>query len=75
MRRMQRVLTLISAAAVLAAGCHSASSAASSEPASGGAQAKPATYVGSPLGSQMTTATINDPSLNNMKAATLTIPA
>jgi hypothetical protein len=72
---MPRVLTVISAMAVLAAGCHSAPSAASSEPAAGGSQAKPATYVGSPLGSQMTTATIDDPSLNNMTAATLTIPA
>ncbi|MGA8159365.1 MAG: hypothetical protein WCB76_01090, partial [Acidobacteriaceae bacterium] len=35
-----------------------------------------ATYVsGTPLGNQLTTATINDPSLNNIVAATLTIPA
>ena len=75
MRTMRHVLTVISATAVLAAGCHSAPSAASPEPAAGGSQAKPATYVGSPLNSQLTTATITDPTLDNMTAASLTIPA
>ncbi len=67
---------MISAIAVLAGGCHSASTAASPDPAApSGAQVKAATYVGASLSSQLTTATIADPSLNNMNAATLTIPA
>jgi hypothetical protein len=76
MREMGQVLTMISAIAILSAGCHSTITAASPDPAaSNGAQAKGVSYVGAPLGSQLTTATIADPSLNNMPAATLTIPA
>lgn len=76
MRGMRQVFTMISAIAVLAGGCHSASTAASPDPAApSGAQVKAATYVGASLSSQLTTATIADPSLNNMNAATLTIPA
>ena len=41
----------------------------------GGGKAGSVTYVGgSPLSGQLTTATITDPSLNNIVAATLTIP-
>jgi len=75
MNRIWHLLPLILATALFAVGCHSASSATSSEPNAVGTDAKPVTYVGSPLSSQTTTATINDPSLNNMTAATLTIPA
>ncbi len=77
MREMRNLLAMISAIAVMTAGCHSAPTTASIDPAApAGAQAKTATYVSSAaLGSQLTTAVINDPSLNNMPAATLTIPA
>ena len=53
-------------------GCHSATSAGGSSVT--GEQAGTAIYK-SGLGSQLTTATITDPSLNNVVAATLTIPA
>ena len=81
MRGRRHGFAMISVVALLAAGCHSASTAASSGPgaaagAQAGAKAGPATYVSSvPLNTQLTTATITDPSLNNMTAATLTIPA
>lgn len=65
------------------AGCSSASKgAAGSSDGSGGASAASGakaggvTYVSSaPLSNQLTTGTITDPSLNNMVAATLTIPS
>jgi hypothetical protein len=67
---------------VLLAGCKPSQSATApvAEGGSFGAQpgGKPgaATYVSaSPLPNQFTTATITDPSLNNMPSATLTIPA
>ncbi len=85
MKRLTGILTLMIAAAALAVGCSSASTAASASDAfSGGpgaaqaASGKPggATYVnGTPLTTRTTTATIKDPSLNNIPAATLTIPA
>ena len=75
MLEIRHALTVFSAIAVLAAGCHSAPNAASSTSASSaGTQPTGVSYVSSPLSSQLTTATINDPSLNNMPAATLTIP-
>ena len=74
MHGMRRVLMMISATAVLAAGCHSASTAASSGSAAA-TGADGASVSSAPLGSQLTTATITDPTLNNMNAATLTIPA
>ncbi|HEX4311005.1 MAG TPA: hypothetical protein VHZ25_13315 [Acidobacteriaceae bacterium] len=41
-----------------------------------GGKAGPATYVhGAPISTQTTTATITDPSLNNITAATMTIPS
>jgi hypothetical protein len=74
--------------ALALAGCKSSSvGAAPSATANSGAAAQSsttqasgkaasATYVsGSPLSSSLTTATITDPSLNNMVSATLTIPA
>ncbi len=85
MKKLAGTLTFILAAAVLAAGCSSTSKAASAASADGSGsgaaaaasgKAGGATYVSAtPLSSQMTTATINDPSLNNIVAATLTIPA
>jgi hypothetical protein len=66
------------------AGCKSSpgSAVAPAGPSDGGSAPQPgskagaATYVsGSPLSNQLTTATITDPTLNNMVAATLTIPA
>jgi hypothetical protein len=74
---MRQALTMICAASVLTAGCHSATNPdASASGSSSGAQAGPATYIGSAgLSSQLTTAIITDPTLNNMNAATLTIPA
>ena len=72
MRATWRGLKMMSVVAVLASACHSASNSASS--AAGGTSA--AQIVSSaPLSSQLTTATITDPTLNNMTAATLTIPA
>ncbi|HKN20838.1 MAG TPA: hypothetical protein VJX73_05450, partial [Terracidiphilus sp.] len=80
-------IAVFCAFAVLTAGCKPSQSAPSLEGGniSPGAQpsgvqpsGKPgaATYVSaSPLPNQFTTATITDPSLNNMPSATLTIPA
>jgi hypothetical protein len=83
MRRLGRVFT-VAAIAILLAGCSSGSKTASaavggstegSATPSGG-KAGGATYVsGSPLSNQLTTATITDPSLGGIVAATLTIPA
>lgn len=84
--RLHRALIVFPAVAALLAGCSSApktASAASSGATSSGAVASggsgaagAATYVSStPLSNQLTTATITDPSLNNIVAATLTIPA
>jgi hypothetical protein len=68
--------------AVVLAGCKSSGSATAIAGANGGAPAQAggkaggATYVpGSPLSNQLTTASITDPSLNNIVSATLTIPA
>jgi len=82
---MGRVFLVVFAVAVLATGCSSSQKTASaSSDASGSTaesagavtSARTATYVsGSPLSNQLTTATITDPSLNNIVAATLTIPA
>jgi len=75
---------MVAAIAILAAGCSSGSSstaAATSASSDGsgavsGGKAGGATYVsGTPLSNQLTTATITDPSLGNIVAATLTIPA
>jgi hypothetical protein len=84
MRKLGQVSTMVAAIAILAAGCSSGSSSTSSTAsassdgsgvASGG-KAGGATYVsGTPLSNQLTTATITDPSLGNIVAATLTIPA
>lgn len=60
---------------VLSGGCNSGAKAASGNEAGQGA-AKGVKYVSaSPLGSSPTTATITDPTLNNMPAATVTIPS
>ena len=83
MTKFNLVATLICAVTILVVGCKSSPGSAStpagtvtgSGPQSGG---KPgaATYVtASALPNQFTTATITDPSLNNMPSATLTIPA
>jgi len=78
----QGVMTVLTIA-VLIVGCKSSSESASAAAATNGgsgAQASgktgAATYVsGAPLSNQFTTATITDPSLNNIVSATLTIPA
>ena len=83
MTKLNLGATLICAVAILMVGCRSSPGGASAPsgtvsgagPQSGG---KPgaATYVtASALPNQFTTATITDPSLNNMPSATLTIPA
>ena len=87
-RKLSLRCRVLCAMALLTAGCSSDSrtaSAASGLPvrssgstpgASTGRKAGGADYVsGSPLSQQLTTGTITDPSLNNMVAATLTIPA
>jgi len=83
MSKLHRGIAVFCAMTVLLAGCKPSQSATA--PASGGdgspsAQSggKPgaAKYVSaSPLPNQFTTATITDPSLNNIPSATLTIPA
>ncbi len=75
---------MVWAIAFLIAGCSSSRSntaeaagtpRAGSGVPGGSGKAGPAAYVGAPLSNQMTTATITDPSMNNMAAVTLTIPA
>src|SRR5580700_488122 len=74
-------LTIVIAMTLLLAGCKSSpgSSAAATAESGSGAQASgkagTASYVATPLSNQLTTATITDPSLGNIVAATLTIPA
>ncbi|HEX4311006.1 MAG TPA: hypothetical protein VHZ25_13320 [Acidobacteriaceae bacterium] len=84
MKRLHRSLVVVPAIAILLAGCSSTSKGAagsSSGPGGGadsasGTKADGVTYVSSPpLSNQLTTGTITDPSLNNMVAATLKIPA
>lgn len=85
MKGLYRSLVTVSAIAVLIAGCTSSSGNASAAAApppdktsapAGSAKAGSATYVSStPLANGFTTAAITDPTLNNMVAATLTIPA
>ncbi len=67
-----RLASAVICALMFVVGCHSATSPDGN--GAGGTQAGIATYT-SGLSSQMTTATIPDPTLNNMTAATLTIPA
>lgn len=83
MKRFGQGLTVFVAIALLLTGCK-ASPGSVADPAamsdgSGaqpGAKAGPATYAGgSALSTKLMTATITDPSLDNMVAATLTIPA
>lgn len=85
MKMLQRTWFLVPAAAILIAGCSStpkATAAASSgSDGSGGApatgqKAGTAKYVSSaPLSGQLTTASVTDPTLNNMVAVNMTIPA
>ncbi len=76
-KRPYRSFTLIPAMAILLAGCYSAthSTGAAGAQARSGRKAGGASYVKSALSSRMTTAAITDPSLNNMPAADVTIPA
>ncbi len=81
MSKSGRCVAVFCAIAVLLAGCKSTPGTASAAATSGSAaqpagKAGAATYVAAtPLSNQFTTATITDPSLNNMPSATLTIPA
>ncbi|MGA3101892.1 MAG: hypothetical protein ABSD61_08530, partial [Terracidiphilus sp.] len=84
MSKLGRSIVVFCATTVLLAGCKPSQSATApvAEGGSSGAQTagngKPGavTYVSaSPLPNQFTTATITDPSLNNIPSATLTIPA
>jgi hypothetical protein len=81
MKKLHRTFSVIPVVALLIAGCSSGSNsgsaaAATADGAGAGASAGTAAYVsGTPLSNQLTTATINDPSLGNIVAATLTIPA
>ena len=84
-KRPKRCFTLVPAMAILIAGCSSTlngAAAASSGSGAAGAQAGSgqkvggATYVNSAaLSNRMTTATITDPTLSNMVAVNMTIPA
>ncbi|MFY9746422.1 MAG: hypothetical protein WBD98_14615 [Acidobacteriaceae bacterium] len=83
MRKWGQVSPVVAAIAILAVGCSSGSSSTSSAASASsdgsgavlGGKAGGATYVsGTPLSNQLTTATITDPSLGNIVAATLTIP-
>jgi hypothetical protein len=81
MKKLHRPFVFLSAFSLLIAGCNSspktavAAQTGTSAPA-GASTAAAASYVASaPLATQLTTATITDPTLNNMTAATLTIPA
>jgi hypothetical protein len=83
MRKLRRDVIVFCSISVLLAGCKSSQSATSPAPGGDGSPSsqsggKPgaAKYVSaSPLPNQFTTATITDPSLNNIPSATLTIPA
>ncbi len=82
MSKFGRCTAVFCAIAVLLVGCKSSSGTSAAATASGGSGVQPggkagaATYVSaSPLSNQLTTATITDPSLNNIVSATLTIPA
>lgn len=76
MKRVYRTFTLIPAMVILLAGCYSATkgTAAAGAQARSGQTVGGASYVKSVLSNRMTTATITDPSLNNMVAADMTIP-
>ncbi len=84
MNQRSRIGVLVCVIAFLIAGCSSSGSnsaeAAGGTPGAGsgapaGEKAGAAAYTGSPLSKQLTTATVTDPSLNNIVATTLTIPA
>lgn len=89
MQRLHRKFTIVTTLAILIAGCSSTPKDASAASSSGSNTATPAaasgsgsgkaggaTYVhGAPISTQTITATITDPSLNNITAATLTIPS
>lgn len=82
MKRLNRTFSVIPVVALLVAGCSSGSNGGSAAAATadgagaaGPASAGTAAYVSTPLSNQLTTATITDPSLGNIVAATLTIPA
>ncbi len=83
MPKARHEVALFCAITILLVGCKSPQSAASPAPTGSGSPSPqssgkpgPATYISaSPLPNQLTTATITDPSLNNMPSATLTIPA
>jgi hypothetical protein len=73
-KRRNRFFTLIPIMAILVAGCSSTVNNAAG--AQSGSGQKGATYVSSKaLPSQMTTAPVTDPNLNNMVAVDMTIPA
>ena len=75
--------TLVVAITFLLAGCKSSSGSSSAAAGNGGGSGAqsagkagaPSYVAGTPLPNQFTTATITDPSLNNIVSATLTIPA
>lgn len=68
---LRQSFTIIPAIAILVAGCSSAPKTASAAPATPSA----ANVSSAPLSTKLTTATVNDPSLGNMQAETLTIPS
>ena len=82
MKKLHRTFSVIPVVALLIAGCSSGSKSGSAAAATtdgagagGGVSGGAARYVSTPLGNRLTTATISDPSLGNITAATLTIPA
>ncbi len=83
MKKCRQCFTMVATIAILIAGCSTGSktSTAAAATETGGSGTTPAgkagsaKYVaGSPLSNRLTTATITDPSLNNIVSATLTIP-
>ncbi len=80
MSNLGRDIAVFCAITLLLAGCRSSQSAAAPAAGIGGPASQsggkaPAYISGSPLPNQMTTATVTDPSFNNMPAETVTIPA
>lgn len=82
MKKLHGALFIVPTIAILVGGCSSASKGAAVAPGGPGAASQPGNKAGgasythsAPLSGQLTTGTITDPSLNNMVAATLTIPA
>jgi hypothetical protein len=74
MSKLGRLVGIVSAIAVVTAGCSSSAKSAAPSAGSGSAPSSAASAVAPAVGSKVTTTTITDPTLNNMVAGSLTIP-